>query len=60
MVREPDDTLYVADEGDGTTTYSAATNTYTDAAAQTTAGLQKWVFNKSAGEWQLAYTLQSG
>ena len=53
-------TLYVADEGDGTTTYSAATNTYTDAAAQTTAGLQKWVFNKSAGEWQLAYTLQSG
>jgi len=53
-------TLYVADEGDGTSTYSAATNTYTDAAAQTTAGLQKWVFNSTAGEWQLAYTLQPG
>ena len=39
------DTLYVADEGDGTNTYSAATGTYTDAAGQTTAGLQKWVFN---------------
>ncbi len=53
-------TLYVADEGDGTATYSAATNTYTDAAAQTTAGLQKWTFNAAAGEWQLAYTLQAG
>ena len=37
-------TLYVADEGDGTNTFSTATGTYTDAAAQTTAGLQKWVF----------------
>ena len=54
-------TLYVADEGDGATTYSAATNTYTDAAAQTTAGLQKWVFGSPvSGQWNLAYTLQSG
>ncbi|HTP23232.1 MAG TPA: hypothetical protein VMJ65_26730 [Solirubrobacteraceae bacterium] len=55
------DTLYVADEGDGTGTYSATSNTYTDAAAQTTAGLQKWVFGSPvAGQWNLAYTLQSG
>jgi hypothetical protein len=53
-------TLYVADEGNGENTYSASTNEYTAAAAQTTAGLQKWVFNSTAGEWQLAYTLQSG
>ncbi len=53
-------TLYVADEGDGTATFSTTTGTYTDAAAQTTAGLQKWVFNSTAGEWQLACTLQSG
>jgi hypothetical protein len=51
-------TLYVANEGDGTNTYSTATGTYTDAAAQTTAGLQKWILNGST--WQLAYTLQSG
>ena len=38
-------TLYVADEGNGDNTYSTATGTYTTAAAQTTAGLQKWVFN---------------
>jgi hypothetical protein len=43
------DTLYVADEGNGT---------YADAAEQTTAGLQKWVFNGSA--WSLAYTLSAG
>ena len=54
------DTLYVADEGSGENTYSAATNEYTEAAAQTRAGLQKWVFDKSAGEWKLAYTIQNG
>jgi hypothetical protein len=54
------DTLYVADEGDGVNTYSAADGRYTDAAAQTTAGLQKWVFNAVAGSWQLAFTMQSG
>ncbi len=58
------DTLYVADEGAGDNTYSATTGgpegQYTAAAASTTAGLQKWVFNQSAGEWQLVYTLQNG
>ena len=48
-------TLYVADEGDGDT---SGTDLYTHAAAQTTAGLQKWVFNGST--WTLAYTLQNG
>jgi hypothetical protein len=52
------DTLYVADEGDGSNTYSSTTGTYTDAAAQTTAGLQKWVFNGTS--WNLAYTLSTG
>ncbi|HXY57421.1 MAG TPA: hypothetical protein VEH76_02465 [Methylocystis sp.] len=53
-------TVYVADEGDGTATYDATTGRYTAAAASTTAGLQKWVFNAAAGQWQLAYTLQAG
>jgi hypothetical protein len=42
-------TLYVADEGDGTTA---------DAATSTHAGLQKWVLTD--GTWRLAYTLQKG
>jgi hypothetical protein len=53
-------TLYVADEGNGETTYSTTKNEYTEAGASSTAGLQKWVFNSAAGEWKLAYTLQSG
>ena len=53
-------TLYVADEGNGETTYSTSKNEYTEAAASSTAGLQKWVFNAGAGTWQLAYTLQGG
>jgi hypothetical protein len=53
-------TLYVADEGAGDNTYDATTNTYTAAAASTTAGLQKWSYSSSAGEWQLDYVLQSG
>ncbi|HEY1627904.1 MAG TPA: hypothetical protein VGG16_29360, partial [Streptosporangiaceae bacterium] len=32
----------------------------TAAAGSTTAGLQKWVFSGTAGQWQLAYTLQAG
>ena len=52
------DTLYVADEGSGSNTFDATTGTYTDAAAQTGAGLQKWVFNGT--QWALAYTLQNG
>jgi len=51
-------TLYVADEGNGTNTYS--NGMYTAAASQATAGLQKWIFNSSSGTWSLAYTLQSG
>ena len=50
--------LYVADEGNGDNTYSSTKNLYTKAAAQTTAGLQKWVMSR--GSWHLAYTLQSG
>jgi hypothetical protein len=53
-------TLYVADEGNGENTYSTVTGQYTAAASQTTAGLQKWVFNTTANEWKLAYTLQAG
>ena len=48
-------TLYVADEGNGDNTFSTANGMYTAAAAQTTAGLQKWVFNGTS--WKLAYTL---
>jgi hypothetical protein len=51
-------TLYVADEGNGDTTYSPATGQYTGAAAQTTAGLQKWILTD--GSWKLAYVLQNG
>ena len=50
-------TLYLADEGDG---YVGGTDLYTHAAAQTTAGLQKWVFSAKTGTWSLAYTLQNG
>jgi hypothetical protein len=53
-------TIYVADEGDGSTKYDATANLYTKAAAQTTAGLQKWVFDETAGEFKLAYVLQAG
>ena len=50
-------TLYLADEGDG---YTGGTDLYTHAAAQSTAGLQKWVFNQTAARWELAYTLSGG
>ena len=52
------DTLYVADEGNADTTYSTADGSFTAAAAQAGAGLQKWV--RTAGTWHLAYTLQAG
>jgi hypothetical protein len=51
-------TLYVADEGNGDTTFNGST--FTGAAAQTTAGLQKWVLNTTTHTWSLAYTLQAG
>jgi hypothetical protein len=47
----------VADEGDG---FTGGTDLYTHAAAQTTAGLQKWVFNSTTATWALAYTLTNG
>ena len=50
-------TLYVADEGDG---YTGGADLYTHAAAQTTAGLQKWKFNATTKTWQLAYVLRNG
>jgi hypothetical protein len=50
-------TLYIADEGDG---YTGGTDLYTHAAAQTTAGLQKWVFDSSTNVWNRVYTLQTG
>jgi hypothetical protein len=51
-------TLYVSDEGNGDTTFNGST--FTGAAAQTTAGLQKWVLNTTTKTWSLAYTLQAG
>ena len=50
-------TLYVADEGDG---YTGGADLYTHAAAQTTAGLQKWTFDATSSTWKLAYTLTNG
>jgi hypothetical protein len=51
-----DTTLYVAEEGDG----SGGATLYTHAAAQTDAGIQKWIFNSSTKTWNLAYVLQTG
>ena len=53
-------TVYVAGEGNGDNTYSSASGSYTGAASQTTAGLQKWIFDSTAQQWNLAYTLQAG
>jgi hypothetical protein len=50
-------TLYVADEGNGTTGVRPM-NFYAPAAAQTTAGLQKWIL--TSGVWHRAYTLSAG
>jgi hypothetical protein len=49
-------TLYVADEGNGTNTFAAGT--YTAAAAQSSAGLQKWVFDGTT--WNQKYVLTKG
>lgn len=53
-----DNTVYLAQQGNGDTSYSADTGTYTSAAAQTSAGLQKWV--RQDGAWRLAYTISAG
>jgi hypothetical protein len=52
------DTLYVTDEGNGKNKYSKSKSSYSAAAKQTTAGLQKWVFTGT--KWKLAYTLTQG
>jgi hypothetical protein len=53
-------TLYVADEGNGTTGKTVA-DFYTPAATQNpTAGLQKWVFDSGSGQWNLSYILRNG
>jgi hypothetical protein len=52
-----DTTLYVAEEGDG---FASDSTLYTHAAAQTDAGIQKWIFNSSTKTWNLAYVLQTG
>lgn len=51
-------TLYIADEGDGDNAFS--NGIYSNTAAQTTAGLQKWIFDSQAQQWNLAYVLQAG
>ncbi len=53
-------TLYVADEGDGANTFDPSSRTYTAAAGQTTAGLQKWIFDAGLGAWKQAYVLSAG
>ena len=50
-------TLYVADEGDA---YTGGADLYTHAATQTTAGLQKWIFDEGSATWKLAYTIKAG
>jgi len=58
------DTLYIAGEGNGTAANATASATsnglYQNAAAQTAAGLQKWVLTSAAQTWKLAYTIQAG
>jgi hypothetical protein len=51
-------TVYIADEGNGDNTFK--NGTYTKAATQTVAGLQKWIFDPTTQQWNLAYTLQAG
>jgi hypothetical protein len=50
-------TLFVADEGDGS---ASGADLYTHAAAQTTAGLQKWVFNDQTAQWKMVYVISAG
>jgi hypothetical protein len=55
-----DKTLYVAGEGSGDNTYDSVAKMYTAAAAQTTAGVQKWIFDDISSSWKYAYTLFAG
>jgi hypothetical protein len=50
-------TVYIADEGDG---FAGGTDLYTHAAAQTSAGLQKWIFDTQTAQWKMAYVISAG
>jgi hypothetical protein len=52
-------TLYVADEGDGSTD-GVGDAFYAHAAAQTNAGLEKWSYNSTTGTWSMDYVLTNG
>jgi hypothetical protein len=51
-------TLYVCDEGDGTLVSPPVNGNQASAAAQATAGIQKWIL--ANGTWKMAYVLQNG
>jgi hypothetical protein len=53
-------TLYVADEGNGSIGTLSASNAYADASSQTTAGLQKWTYNSTTKTWSMQYVLTAG
>jgi hypothetical protein len=56
-------TLYVCDEGDGTSVAPRTVNgvsNIADDATLTTAGIQKWIFSDADAAWHLAYVLQDG
>ncbi len=55
-----DHTLYVADEGAGDNTFANGQYINATATAQPNAGLEKWVFDTTTQQWNLAYTLQNG
>jgi hypothetical protein len=55
-----DHTLYVADEGAGDNTFANGQYVNATATAQPNAGLEKWVFDTTTQQWNLAYTLQNG
>jgi hypothetical protein len=55
-----DHTLYVADEGAGDNTFANGQYVNATATAQPNAGLEKWVFDPTMQQWNLAYTLQTG
>ena len=55
-----DHTLYVADEGAGDNTFANGQYVNATATAQPSAGLEKWVFDPTMQQWNLAYTLQTG
>jgi hypothetical protein len=55
-----DHTLYLADEGAGDNTFANGQYINATATAQPNAGLEKWVFDTTTQQWNLAYALQNG